>query len=167
MTQTPDRPRGVHTKRDAAKAERRAAILVAAARLMAERGFANVRLEDIGSAVGVSGPAMYRHFAAKHDLLAEMLRDVSQRLLDGGTAALRQNPGDPAGALRRLIAFHVEFAVTEPDLIQVHYRDLSSLDAVSEHRVRRLQGEYVGLWVEVLCRLLDIPVEVAPDRGRM
>ncbi len=143
------------TSRSAAKAARRDELLVAAARLMAERGYASVRLEDIGAAVGVSGPAMYRHFSNKHDLLAQMLVDVSRRLLDGGTAVLDGRDA-PATAIRRLIDFHVEFALTEPDLIEVQYRDLSSLDTDARHVVRRLQREYVDLWVDVLVALLGV-----------
>lgn len=75
------------TSRDRAKAERRAALLAAAARLFAERGFDGVTLEDIGAAVGVSGPAVYRHVAGKQALLGAILVDVSERLLAGGRAA--------------------------------------------------------------------------------
>lgn len=74
------------TARDRAKAERRAALLAAAARLFAERGFDGVTLEDIGAAVGVSGPAVYRHVSGKQALLGAILVDVSERLLHGGRA---------------------------------------------------------------------------------
>ncbi|MGL5444300.1 MAG: TetR/AcrR family transcriptional regulator, partial [[Mycobacterium] stephanolepidis] len=43
-------------KRERAKADRRDQLLQAAARLVAMRGYARVRLEDLGSAVGISGP---------------------------------------------------------------------------------------------------------------
>ena len=58
------------TERNRAKADRHAAILHEAAALFAERGFSGVSLEDIGGAVGVSGPALYRHFASKDAMLA-------------------------------------------------------------------------------------------------
>lgn len=72
------------TARDRAKAERRRALLAAAARLFAERGFDGVTLEEIGAAAGVSGPAVYRHLAGKQALLGAILVDVSERLLRGG-----------------------------------------------------------------------------------
>ncbi len=143
------------TRRSAAKAARRDELLGAAARLMAERGYASVRLEDIGAAVGVSGPAMYRHFSNKHDVLAQMLVDVSRRLLGGGTAVVDRRE-TPETAIRQLIAFHTEFALTEPDLIEVQYRDLSSLDIGARHDVRRLQRQYVDLWVDVLVVVLGV-----------
>ena len=61
------------TSREVKKAERRAELLAAAATLFADRGFAGVRLEDLGAAVGISGPAVYRHFPNKEAVLVELL----------------------------------------------------------------------------------------------
>ncbi|WP_040798578.1 TetR/AcrR family transcriptional regulator [Nocardia higoensis] len=74
------------TRREQLKAERRRQLLDAGARLIAERGFLGVRLDDLGAAVGISGPAVYRHFASKEALLVELLVGISQRLLAGGRA---------------------------------------------------------------------------------
>lgn len=136
-------------RRSVAKAERRAELLTAAARQMAQRGFAGVRLEDIGGAVGVSGPAMYRHFSSKNELLDEMLLDISRRLHDGGTEVVERG-APPLDTLAALIAFHIEVLVTKPDLIVVQDRDLSSLTPTAHHEVRRLQRRYVERWVDVL-----------------
>ncbi|HXW81510.1 MAG TPA: TetR/AcrR family transcriptional regulator, partial [Acidimicrobiales bacterium] len=56
-------------------------LLAAAVALFAERGYRVVTLDDIGGAVGISGPAVYRHFKSKESLLGELLVDVSERLL--------------------------------------------------------------------------------------
>ncbi|QTI71876.1 TetR family transcriptional regulator [Gordonia polyisoprenivorans] len=136
-------------RRSAAKAARRAELLTAAASQMADRGFAGVRLEDIGGAVGVSGPAMYRHFSSKTELLDEMLLDISRRLYTGGREVV-QRGGSPAETLDALIAFHIDVLVTKPDLIAVQDRDLSSLTPEANHEVRRLQRRYVEDWVDVL-----------------
>ncbi|WP_026918770.1 TetR/AcrR family transcriptional regulator [Gordonia shandongensis] len=141
-------PRPV-TRREQAKAARRAEILAAAARQIAQRGYSGVRLEDIGAEVGISGPAMYRHFASKSDLIDEILLEVSERLHDGGRAAVDAG-GDPTEVLRRLIDFHIDELVTKPDLISVQDRDLWSLSPQARHRVRSLQRRYVESWVGVL-----------------
>jgi AcrR family transcriptional regulator len=137
------------TERDRAKAERQAAILHEAARLFAERGFSGVSLEEIGAAVGVSGPAVYRHFANKQALLGAILVRVSERLLSGGQQVVGTN-GSPASRLESLIRFHVDFALTDADVIRVQDRDLASLSDADRHSVRRLQREYVELWTKVL-----------------
>ena len=76
--------------RDRQKSDRRTQLLTAAEQLIAERGFLAVRLEDIGAAAGVSGPAIYRHFSGKEGLLVELLVEVSTRLLAGGQAMVAE-----------------------------------------------------------------------------
>lgn len=140
------------TERDRAKADRQAAILHEAARLFAERGFSGVSLEELGAAVGVSGPAVYRHFANKQALLGAILVRVSERLLSGG----REVVGAHDSATERLdalIRFHVDFALSDADVIRVQDRDLASLSDDDRHRVRRLQREYVELWMAVLAEI--------------
>ncbi len=137
------------TKRSQAKAARRAELIAAAARQMATRGFSGVRLEDIGAEVGVSGPAMYRHFSSKTDLLDQMLLDISERLHAGGEAVVAEG-GDPPDVLRRLIEFHIDMLVTKPDLIVVQDRDLPSMTPDANRRVRSLQRQYLERWVDVL-----------------
>jgi AcrR family transcriptional regulator len=154
---------GTPTQRSRAKADRRAALLDAAAGLFAERGYNGVSIEDLGSAVGVSGPAVYRHFPSKQAVLAALLVDVSQGLLDGGTT-VQEESGDAAGALRALIAFHVDFALGAPDTIRVQDRDLDALPDDDRREVRRLQRRYVELWTRVLGRLQP---SLAPDELRV
>src|SRR3712207_8448799 len=70
---------------DADRPSRREQILRAAAQLFAARGARAVGVDDVGAAVGVTGPAIYRHFASKDAMLAEMLVRISERLLAGGS----------------------------------------------------------------------------------
>jgi AcrR family transcriptional regulator len=128
---------------------RRDLILREAAKMFAARGFHGVGIDDIGAAAGISGPAVYRHFASKEALLAEMLTSISQRLLVGGAARV-STATSPLDALDELIDFQVAFALDEPELIVVHDRDLASLPARQRHNVRRLQREYVEVWVDVV-----------------
>lgn len=140
------------TRRGKLKSNRRTQLIGAAEHLIAERGFLSVRLEDIGAAAGVSGPAIYRHFPNKEALLVELLVGISTRLLQGGQAVVA-SARDPAEALRGLIEFHLDFALGEPDLIRIQDRDLAQLPAPAKRQVRRAQREYVEIWVDVLQRL--------------
>jgi AcrR family transcriptional regulator len=140
------------TTRDRAKADRRASLLDAAARLFAERGFDRVSLEDLGAAAGVSGPAVYRHFPGKQAVLAALLVGVSENLHAGGTDVAARAPGAD-DALAGLVAFHVDFALANADVIRVQDRDLASLADDDRHTVRTLQRRYVDVWVDTLARL--------------
>lgn len=130
---------------------RREQILAVAARLFARHGFHGVSIADLGAAVGVSGPALYRHFPGKEALLEEMLVGISEHLLAGGRA--RAGSGDPRAELAALVDFHVDFATREPELIVVQDRDLANLPDPARHRVRVLQRTYVEIWVETLRRV--------------
>ncbi|WP_299556695.1 TetR/AcrR family transcriptional regulator [uncultured Mycolicibacterium sp.] len=50
----------------------------AAADLFQRFGFQNVSIERIGAAVGLTGPAVYRHFKGKHDILAHALMNQGE-----------------------------------------------------------------------------------------
>jgi AcrR family transcriptional regulator len=147
------------TSRAKQKSTRRLQLIAAAEHLIAERGFLAVRLEDIGAAVGVSGPAIYRHFPNKEALLVELLVGISTRLLEGGLAVVAAAP-DAEGALDRLVEFHLDFALGEPDLIRIQDRDLHHLPAAARRQVRKSQRQYVEVWVEVLRQLDDTRDEV-------
>ena len=132
-------------------------LLREAAQLFAERGFHGTSVEDIGAACGVSGPAVYKHFAGKDAILARLLVDISEQLVEGGRQVVAET-ADPARALRALVEFHTDFALAERDVIRVQDRDLSSLNERDRARVRRLQRSYVEQWTSVLD-------QVQPDLG--
>ena len=154
------------TERDRAKADRQAAFLQRGRALFAERGFSGVSLEDLGAAVGVSGPAVYRHFANKQALLGAILVRVSERLLAGGqdVVARRRLADVATGSPGR--ASTSTSPSRDADVIRVQDRDLASLSDEDRHTVRRLQREYVELWIGVLGRHPPDPHRVRPPRAR-
>lgn len=133
------------TWRATQKANRRAELMASATRLFAERGFGAVSTADLGDAVGMSGPALYRHFPSKEALLCAVLVDASERLLDGGRA-IAEDVADPRAAIEALIAFHLEFATTDADVIRVQDHELARLPVAVNQQVRSLQRAYVQVW---------------------
>jgi AcrR family transcriptional regulator len=124
-------------------------LLREAARMFAEYGYHGVSIEDLGASVGISGPAVYKHFSSKDALLADLLVGISEDLLEGGRVEVAGSR-TPAEALERLVDRHLAFSLSEPDLIRVQDRDLASLAQADAHTVRRLQRSYVELWVDQL-----------------
>ncbi len=130
---------------------RREQILAVAATQFAERGFHGVSVYDLGAALGISGAALYKHFASKEALLGEMLVGISERLLsEGQRRADEAAAAGPDAVLQALIGWHVEFALAHPALITVQLRDLASLAEPDRHSVRDLQRRYVELWVRAI-----------------
>jgi AcrR family transcriptional regulator len=128
---------------------RREEILEQAALLFAASGFAGVTVDDIGAACGISGPALYHHFAGKEAVLGEMLVSISEHLVAMGTD-ISNRGGDAAATLGLLVDAHAEFAATRPELITVQTRDLVYAPEDDQRTVRRLQRRYVERWVDVL-----------------
>lgn len=131
---------------------RREEILAAAAALFARRGFHGVSIDDIGSAAGMSGPGIYRHFPGKEAVLSQMLLDISQRLLDEGSSQAIAAADAPA-ALDALLRWHISFALSQPDLITVQTRELANVPTPARRQIRRLQRLYVEEWVTVLSEM--------------
>jgi len=141
---------------------RRQQILDTAARLFAERGFHGVSVHDIGAACGISGPALYKHFSGKDEILGEALTQISERLLAEGTARAK-GAATPREALDALVDWHVDFALTSPELIVVQEREWASLGEAARRHVRERQLAYIDVWVATLRRLRD---DLTPAQGR-
>ncbi|MFF3326174.1 TetR/AcrR family transcriptional regulator [Streptomyces sp. NPDC002889] len=142
---------------------RREQILREAARLFAERGFHGVGVDEIGAAVGISGPGLYRHFAGKDAMLAELLVGISERLLSGGRLRVEEAATDPEAVLASLIDGHIDFALDDRPLITLHDRELDRLRDSDRKLVRQLQRQYVELWVTVVG---DLHPEVPQSEAR-
>jgi AcrR family transcriptional regulator len=143
---------------------RRQEILDIAVGLFARHGYHGVSMDDIGAAAGVTGPALYHHFAGKEAMLAAALNPVSEQLLAGGRARVAEFPGDPAGALAALIEFQVDFALNNPAVIALHLHELDRLPEEPRREIRRLQRLYVEEWVKVLTGLRP---ELADSEARV
>ncbi|GAB4583087.1 TetR/AcrR family transcriptional regulator [Nocardia sp. IFM 10818] len=87
---------------------RKAQIVGVAARAFAERGYHPVGVDEIAAEVGISGPALYRHFTNKYALLVAAAEMGAQQLLDAAKAAddPKLEPEPRLTALIRGIAEH-------------------------------------------------------------
>jgi AcrR family transcriptional regulator len=143
--------------------QRRADFLQVAAELFAERGYGGTSVDDVGARLGVSGPAIYWHFVSKEALLTQMLSDISEQLLIGGTRCVAE-ASDDMEALRALVRWQVAFALDHPELITVHARDLAHVPVPDRQRIRRTQRVYVEQWVDALGGIapdVEVPVRRA------
>lgn len=148
----PDGPR-----RSSWSPSRRTAILNAATELFGERGFAGVGMEDIGAAVGITGPSIYNHFDSKDKILVAILdrgNGILQACLD---RELIRAPG-PAEALHGLLASYTGFAFENSGAIGLLVSDIDELGAEERHRLRRIQHDYITQWVQLVRQLF-------PDLG--
>lgn len=137
-------------------------LLEATAQLVAARGFHAVAITDIGAAAGVTGSAIYRHFASKQDLLVALLDRVVDDLLAGARAVVDSTPR-ASDALDALVTAHVEFALRDRNLIRVYDQEADHLPAADRRRIRQTMRAYAEEWVRVL-RVLRADLDDATIR---
>ena len=128
---------------------RRARLLDAAAALVAERGFHAVGIAEIGAAAGVSGSAIYRHFASKQEILVALLDSVVDGLLAGARRTVDEHT-DARDALDALVRAHVAFALRDRAIIRVYDQEEYHLPEADRARIRRTQRGYAAVWTDVL-----------------
>ena len=83
MSTEEERPRTQGERSEAT----RAALLAAARRLFAERGYAGVAMEQVVAEAGVTRGALYHHFASKRELLAAVYEQLEAELVAQVAAA--------------------------------------------------------------------------------
>lgn len=145
MLTTPATPR----VRDPFRKER---ILTAASELIAGRGYHPVSMADIGAAAGITGAAVYRHFASKSALLVALFDRAVDALFHDAVEIVVKTT-DREHALDLLIAQQVDFAVAERAVAQVYHRESHLLPEGDRRRLRRKQRLYVEEWVGVVLAL--------------
>jgi AcrR family transcriptional regulator len=129
--------------------KRRQRILAAAAELVAERGYHEVGMSDIGAAAGIVGSGIYRHFDGKSAVLVAMFDRVIDDLTRAAAEILSRRL-EPAQTLKELIAAHVRITLEDRMLMRVYHNEIASLPAEDNRRLRRKQRIYIEEWVHVL-----------------
>ena len=130
---------------------RRKELISVAANLFASRGYYSVTVDDIGDAVGLTGPALYRHFSSKEALLVAVFDQVIDQLTNR-FRELSEAP-DPATALLAIVRLHVEFAIEQRENVAVWRQEFQNLPEPDRWRLRRAQRLYVEEWVHLVHEL--------------
>lgn len=133
------------TRRQEEKERRYRDLLRAAGHLFGAAGYAAVTLDDIGTAVGVSGQAIYRHFKGKQDLLGRILLEISAQLLTDGER-IRAEHLLVEERVESLVRFHVDFALQSPQIIRIQEQEMPQLLETDRRSVRRMQRQYIEIW---------------------
>jgi AcrR family transcriptional regulator len=122
----------------------------AALRQLAEAGPAAVSVSAIGKQLGVSGPALYRYFASRDELLTELVIDAYHDLADALSTAASRAPGlDPHARLEDLARAYRSWALAQPHRYRLLFGPpLPGYDAHAER--------FVGASQRAMSQLLDI-----------
>lgn len=137
---------------------RRDLILDAAVGLFHQRGYHATGVDEIGDAVGVSGPAIYRHFASKEDILVEAIQLAADEVQAAQESA-RAQVSDPGALMERYVRAFARVAIDEAPLITVWVSEVRHLTPARRSPMTRRIRSWTEEWVDVLTRW-------RPDLGR-
>jgi AcrR family transcriptional regulator len=87
--------------------KRREKIVDAASALFVANGFHATSIDEIGAAAGITGPGLYRHFAAKDEILLAALDRMWERLRRAIDRVQTEPPGE---AFETLLDTHIDLA---------------------------------------------------------
>jgi len=92
-------------------------ILSTAVRIFLERGFRGLSMRRIGEQSGITGPAIYRHFRDKEDLVMAIIQEALTAFTDYLAKALGGK--DPMERLRMTGEGYLHFALENPSFYQI------------------------------------------------
>jgi AcrR family transcriptional regulator len=129
---------------------RKAQLAEAAAELFRKHGYHQVGVNDIAHAAGVTGPAVYRHFRGKQDILAHVLLSgmdtfglVTERAL--------ATPGTPADQLTALLRGVAALAVDRREITALWRWEGRHLAYADRSKIRHRGAEVISQWAIALC----------------
>ncbi len=126
--------------------ERSELILRTAMRLFHERGFDGVGVDLIGERAGMSGPAIYRYFSGKDEILLTLLDEAVDRVL----MATGGEFDDPREQLEHLVRGHARRVLDERELMGLWTREKNSIPNPNRARLRARINRYLQRWVQCL-----------------
>lgn len=128
---------------------RRALILDAAIGLFRERGYPATSVDDIGKAVDVSGPAIYRHFSSKEEILLEAIQLAADEV-HAANGAARNSTTDPRALLEAYIGAYVACALNRSAWVAVWMSEARHLSSERRSPMSRRLRSWSNEWVEAL-----------------
>ena len=130
---------------------RRDEILDAASDLFERRGYGHVGVDEIGEAVGITGPSVYKHFPSKVAILVDIGRRSAARLEAGAMAARSATTG-PRELLGALVESYVTVLSATPDL-SVAFNNGPVLKDTDAQDLLAAQHHYVRRWITLVTEI--------------
>ncbi|HXV01162.1 MAG TPA: TetR/AcrR family transcriptional regulator [Caulobacteraceae bacterium] len=132
--------------------ERRAAIVEAAAKLYAERGFLGASVADLAHALGASKSLIYHYYSSKEEILFEVMDSHLRALAEAAEAVVAQ-PLAPAAKLRELSRHFMGLYVGAAARHKVLLNELDALPAVRRAEIVGRQRRLIEVVESLLCAL--------------
>jgi AcrR family transcriptional regulator len=132
------------------RSERQLQILAVAARLFRERGYHATTMGEIGAEAGITGPAIYRHFRSKDELLRLAIWTLSRRVAGAVRSAREAASYDPFEQLQALVRAFVRVVVAQRDLACVYLFETRHVRKDLYEEFHALERAWHEEWIEAL-----------------
>ncbi|HPF71564.1 MAG TPA: TetR/AcrR family transcriptional regulator [Candidatus Krumholzibacteria bacterium] len=142
-------------KTTSATGGRRTQILEAAARLFAGQGYAGAPIREIARACGITEAAIYRHFAGKADLYAEVIRTKAHQHDITGYLQGRVGQGSIEDVLRAVAEHVLALAKADPELMRLLLASRAGGDGGTDALFTEIRLPYIRFLVGELSRRMD------------
>ena len=116
--------------------------------LFAERGYAAVSMRQIASKVGLQAGALYNYFPDKQTILADLLINHMENLLQ--TWHKQKLPQKPDKLLEFFVDFHIEYHLNRPEEVFIAYMELRNLNPDNFQKIEKLRNRYERILSEIL-----------------
>ncbi|WP_018682988.1 TetR/AcrR family transcriptional regulator [Actinokineospora enzanensis] len=133
--------------------DRKARLAEAAADLFGRRGYHAVGVNDIAAAAGITGPALYRHFQNKQDVLGYVLLTGVDKLTERVSAAVEGIEDDPERGLAPLLRAAAEVSIEQRTLTALWRWQGRHLHPGDQKEIRRRVGLLLTRWLTGLREL--------------
>ena len=125
------------------------AILDAAKRAFADKGFEGTSIADIARIAQISDGLVYRYFRNKRELLYEVLRKFYERiLLDLETQAFKHAAF--SARLEALIRRHLEVFVSDTDLCRLFISEVRTASDYEGSSIQQLNRLYTSVLIRIV-----------------
>jgi TetR/AcrR family transcriptional regulator, cholesterol catabolism regulator len=131
----------------------RSAILEAAARAIADRGYHGMSMRDLAGATGKGLSSLYTYFSGKEEILFALQQEAFATL----TASLEEvlaGVEDPEARLYAFISHHVRYFGEHPEVMRVLVHEAGSLPPTRRRAVRRAKEGYFEIGREILRQVI-------------
>ena len=118
---------------------RRDEIILAAARIFAEKGYHATTLDEIAREIGVTKPALYYHISSKEEILREIIGKIMEPMEEVVKVGRANLP--PRERIEKMVRMLVEVGAKRKEITLIAFEQVNILPKRSRDALRRRQKD--------------------------
>jgi TetR/AcrR family transcriptional regulator, fatty acid metabolism regulator protein len=129
--------------------DRYEAILAAATRVFAEKGYSNASITEIAQAADISDGLIYKYFANKRDLLEHVLTSFYERIISDLEAKVAKGR-DFEQRLYILVSEHLRTFIADTDLCRLFISEVRTASDYRGSAIQQLNRRYTSVLIKIV-----------------